>query len=90
VVERLFTSHFEQGKNIGQLEVLLDIAKEAGLDEKQVKVRSSSVISPCLGLTDCKQSYLESEEDLEWVITIDLFWKEQQTEGLPFFVFNDK
>jgi predicted DsbA family dithiol-disulfide isomerase len=72
VVERLFTSHFEQGKNIGQLEVLLDIAKEAGLDEKQVK------------------SYLESEEDLEWVITIDLFWKEQQTEGLPFFVFNDK
>jgi hypothetical protein len=36
------------------------------------------------------QTYLKTEEDLEWVITIDLFWKEQQTEGLPFFVFNDK
>lgn len=36
------------------------------------------------------KTYLKTEEDLEWVITIDLFWKEQQTEGLPFFVFNDK
>jgi hypothetical protein len=38
----------------------------------------------------CVKTYLKTEEDLEWVITIDLFWKEQQTEGLPFFVFNDK
>ena len=42
------------------------------------------------GVCACVKTYLKTEEDLEWVITIDLFWKEQQTEGLPFFVFNDK
>ncbi|ELR11391.1 DSBAlike thioredoxin domain containing protein [Acanthamoeba castellanii str. Neff] len=72
VIEGLFVAHFEQGKNIGSLDVLAAIAKDAGLDEEQVR------------------TYLKTEEDLEWVITIDLFWKEQQTEGLPFFVFNDK
>ena len=38
VIEGLFVAHFEQGKNIGSLDVLAAIAKDAGLDEEQVRV----------------------------------------------------
>jgi predicted DsbA family dithiol-disulfide isomerase len=45
VIEGLFTAHFEQGKNIGSIDVLAGIAKEAGLDEEQVRVSPR----PCPG-----------------------------------------
>ena len=37
VVNRLFEGYFEQGLDIGQTEVLLNVAKEAGLDPVEVR-----------------------------------------------------
>lgn len=37
LLEQLFTSYFLQGKNIGDIDVLLDIAEKAGLDKKSTR-----------------------------------------------------
>lgn len=72
VIEGIFKAYFEQGRNLGSIDVLTSVAKDAGLDEEQVR------------------TYLQGEEDKDWVLTMDQYWKEQQTDGVPCFVFNDK
>lgn len=37
VIEGIFKAYFEQGKNLGSTDVLAGIAKDAGLDEDQVR-----------------------------------------------------
>lgn len=46
VIEGIFKAYFEQGKNLGSVDVLASVAKDAGLDEEQVKVPSSLVLLP--------------------------------------------
>jgi predicted DsbA family dithiol-disulfide isomerase len=72
VIEGVFKAYFEQGKNLGSIDVLTSIAKDAGLDEAETR------------------TYLQGEEDKDWVLTMDQHWKEQMVDGVPFFVFNDK
>ena len=42
VVEKLFVAYFEQGRDIGDREVLATIAREAGLDGEAVRARLAS------------------------------------------------
>ena len=42
VVERLFRDYFERGRDIGDREVLVEIAREAGLDPALVRERLAS------------------------------------------------
>ena len=42
VVERLFRDYFERGRDIGDREVLVEIAREAGLDPASVRERLAS------------------------------------------------
>lgn len=38
VIEGIFKAYFEQGRNLGSTDVLASVAKDAGLDEEQVRV----------------------------------------------------
>jgi len=72
VVEEIMKQYFEEGKNLGSFETLLDVAKTAGLDVAKTK------------------SYLESDEDKDWVIQQDRKAKDElDVEGVPYFTVND-
>jgi len=50
----------------------------------------SCIQSPLNDGINAVQTYLQGDENLEWVLDMDRQWKQQQIGGVPFFIFNDK
>lgn len=69
-VEAAFVAYFEEGRNIGDANVLAGIGKEIGLDAPRLR------------------TYLESDEDVQFVYQENADAHRLGVSGVPSFVFN--
>lgn len=72
ILEALFRAYFLEGRDIGSLDVLVELAGQAGLDRAAT------------------QRYLESEDDIENVLSEDRVARRLGITGVPCFVFNGR